>query len=238
MSEPNAPKRQQVMVGAALTIIGLIFLLDKLHIFGAHAILPFWPVVLIVVGALQLSQSGSQPTSARLLGAGLVLIGSLLTLRHLGFFDFRWRDGWPLLLIGAGVMVILNGRPRPQQALDESGIKPPPANGQGIKISAFLSGHQSQIDDPNFAGGDVTVLMGSAELDLRPAAMPAGATASLQLVVVMGELKIKLPADWSVSIQTSPILGEISDQTAPPVQPVKRLLIRGDVVMGSVEVSN
>ncbi|MCV2353943.1 cell wall-active antibiotics response protein [Paucibacter sp. B2R-40] len=241
MSTPNSPQDQQqktqVLVGIALAVLGLIFLLDNLHLFDARAILPFWPVVLIVVGVLKLSQSSSEPPSARLFAAALVLVGSLLTLRHLGIFDFRWRDGWPLLLIAAGVMVILNGRRRLEVSAQPAVVEPN-SDARRISINAVLGGNQAQIDEQHFAGGDITVLMGAAELDLRRASMPHGASATVQLLVLMGGLKIKLPGDWSVSIMGRPVLGSIEDKSAAPLQPGKRLLISGDVVLGSVEISN
>ncbi|HOJ76882.1 MAG TPA: PspC domain-containing protein [Bacillota bacterium] len=46
-----------------------------------------------------------------LLGLGLIVIGSLILLRNLGFIWFEWinlRNLWPLLLIAFGVSLLIN----------------------------------------------------------------------------------------------------------------------------------
>lgn len=243
MSSQNSP--QQILIGVALAAVGAIFLLDNLHIFDVRAILPFWPVVLIVVGVLKLSQTQSpgSNSSGRLLGAGMVLVGSLLTLRHLGIFDFRWREWWPLLLIAAGVMVIIKGkglsRARPEEqarGLLES-TAADSRKGEALNLLVVLSGNQSKVDTQDFVGGEITVVMGGAELDLRRALMQ-GDSAALQVFVMMGGLQIRLPSDWSVSLNATPLLGSIDDKTVPPLQVGKRLMVNGYAIFGGVEISN
>jgi predicted membrane protein len=222
--------QQQVLVGVVLAVVGLIFLLDLQYVFNVRAFLPFWPVVLIVIGAIKLAQPGQG--RSRWVGTALILVGSLLTLRHLGIFDFRWRDWWPLLLIGAGLMMIFKqGRPAVDAPSEASN------GGQPLHLVAVLSGNQAKLDAQEFGGGEVTVVMGGAELDLRGATM-AGGTATLQIFVAMGGLKITNPADWSVSSNAMPLLGDIDDKSSAPAQPNKRLLISGYAIFGGVEIRN
>jgi predicted membrane protein len=222
--------QQQVLVGVVLAVVGLIFLLDLQYVFNVRAFLPFWPVVLIVIGAIKLAQPGQG--RSRWVGTALILVGSLLTLRHLGIFDFRWRDWWPLLLIGAGLMMIFKqGRPAVDAPSEASN------GGQPLHLVAVLSGNQAKLDAQDFGGGEVTVVMGGAELDLRGATM-AGGTATLQIFVAMGGLKITIPSDWSVSSNAMPLLGDIDDKSSAPAQPNKRLLISGYAIFGGVEIRN
>ncbi len=224
--------QQRVVLGAALAILGLVFLLDNFHLFDARRVLPFWPVVFIAIGALKIHQS-RQPWGY-LIGAGLMAAGLLMTLQHLGYIEFRWRDWWPLLLIGAGVMVILKGQFRldsdsadqPAQALD----------GGRLNIAALMSGNVSKVDEQDFAGAEIAVIMGGVELDLRQASMNAPAT--LQVFVLMGGLDIKIPNDWSVTINAVPLLGGIEDKSVPPATVQKRLVINGFVLMGGIDIKN
>ncbi len=221
--------QQQVLVGVALAVVGMIFLLDLQHVFNVRAILPFWPVVLIVIGAIKLAQPGQG--RSRWVGSALILIGRLLTLRHLGIFDFRWRDWWPLLLIGAGLMMIF------KQSRPPAGAQTEASGGHPLHLVAVLSGNQAKLDAQDFGGGEVTVVMGGAELDLRGATLPAG-TATLQIFVAMGGLKITIPTDWSVSSNAMPLLGDIDDKSTAPASPAKRLVISGSVIFGGVEIRN
>ncbi len=224
--------QQRVVLGAALAILGLVFLLDNFHLFDARRVLPFWPVVFIVIGALKIHQS-RQPWGY-LVGGGLMLAGLLTTLQHLGYIEFRWRDWWPLLLIAAGVMVILKGQFRLDS--DTSDQPADALHGARLNIAALMSGNVSKVDAQDFSGAEIAVIMGGAELDLRHASMNAQAT--LQVFVLMGGLDIKIPNDWSVTINAVPLLGGIEDKSVPPVMPQKRLFINGFVLMGGIDIKN
>jgi hypothetical protein len=109
-------------------------------------------------------------------------------------------------------------------------------HGARIDASATLSGISLKNDSQEFAGGEINAVMGAVEIDLRQAAIAGEAV--LHLSVIMGGVEIKVPRDWSVSINGSPTLGGIEDKTIPPMTPGKRLVIEGSVVMGGVEIRN
>ncbi|MEJ6004946.1 DUF5668 domain-containing protein [Paucibacter sp. AS339] len=227
----------QVIFGVLLALLGGIFLLDNLHIFNARAILPFWPVVLIVVGFVKLLQP--REPAGRVFGLGLIVVGSALLLRHLGLLDFHWRDWWPLLLIGVGLKVILKGRfsdaergARPDHMQQEL------LHDKQVNIAVVMSGNQSRVDAQDFSGGDISVVLGAVELDLRQASMAEASTATLRVDVVLGGLELKVPSDWSVSINGTPLLAAFEDKTVPPLVPSKRLMLVGRAVMGGIEVRN
>lgn len=230
--KPQRDPRQQVLVGLVMAVLGVVFLLDNFHVFDVRRILPFWPLVLVGLGTLMLTQPGRD--ARRGVGLALIVVGSLLTLRHLGIFHFQWRDLWPLLLIGLGVVVMLKdklpaGWKLGDQAVQELSV-------DRIDLAAVLGGHQSRISSPQFAGGKVTVVLGGSELDLRRASIDGAAR--LDVFVLMGGLELKVPEDWSVSVNGRPLLGAIEDKTIPPLMSTKRLLIHGDVILGGVEVRN
>jgi len=54
----------------------------------------------------------------------------------------------------------------------------------------------------------------------------------------MGGVEIRVPREWSVVVNGSPVLGGIEDKTIPPMMPGKRLVIDGSVIMGGVEITN
>ena len=57
--EPRAGFRitGQLVLGISIAIIGLLFTLDNLHILRAREFLQFWPVALIAIGLVHLTQA-------------------------------------------------------------------------------------------------------------------------------------------------------------------------------------
>jgi hypothetical protein len=107
---------------------------------------------------------------------------------------------------------------------------------------AFLGGGERIIRTPDFRGGEVTAIMGGFEIDLRGAGI-VGDEAVLEVFTLWGGVEIRVPEDWIVQIQATPILGGISETVTGPAVPAapssgprKRLVIRGTAIMGGVEV--
>lgn len=106
-----------------------------------------------------------------------------------------------------------------------------------IDTTAVMAGSSIRDDTPNFQGGEVTVVMGGLEIDLRHAAITQP-EAVLNVFVVFGGLVIKVPTGWSVVSRGAPILGGIDDKTVPGMAANQRLVIDGYVIMGGVEIKN
>jgi len=226
--------QQRIVIGVVMALLGLLFLLDNFRVFDVDRVISFWPVVFIVVGGLKLAQP--QRRKDYVIGGGLVLVGVALTLEHMGILSVRWRDLWPLILIGVGIMVVFKGQLSERFARVDSA--PPNGmsdNGQ-LSLTTIMSGSQIKIDAQNFQGGEMTVLMAGVELDLRNAAMPADAT--VHVFVVMGGIELTVPTDWTVVFQGMPLMGGVEDKTIPTANPTKRLTITGTVVMGGIEIRN
>jgi predicted membrane protein len=234
--DPMHRQRSGIVFGAFIIVVGLFALLDNLHLFDSHRVQPFWPLVFVALGALKLSQArrGGQ----LILGAVLVALGAGMTLHNLGLVHFEWRQLWPVLLILAGLsMVAQSFRVRADETYGAPGQHGERLeHGARIDASATLSGISLKNDSQEFAGGDISAVMGSVEIDLRQAAIAAEAV--LRLSVIMGGVEIKVPREWSISVIGSPTLGGIEDKTVPPMTPGKRLVIEGSVIMGGVEISN
>lgn len=106
-----------------------------------------------------------------------------------------------------------------------------------IDTTVVMAGSSIRDDTPDFQGGEVTVVMGGLEIDLRHAAMTRP-EAVLNVFVVFGGLVIKVPTGWSVVSRGAPILGGIDDKTVPGMAASQRLVIDGYVIMGGVEIKN
>ena len=225
---------QRLVFGGILAFLGVVFLLDNFHVFDARSVLSFWPVVLIAVGGLKLSQA-TRP-GGQIVGGAFMLIGVLWTLSNMGIISLRWHDWWPMLLIAAGGLVIFRGQVRQDQLFNDDGGSSKTVQDNRLDLTAVMSGHQIKVDSQDFQGGDMTVIMAGVDLDFRNASMTGEAT--LDVLVTMGGLDIKIPADWSVTVKGIPLLGGIEDKSVPPANPVKRLCITGVLIMGGIQIKN
>ena len=237
--DPMHRQRSGIVLGAFIIVVGLFALLDNLHLFDAHRVQPFWPLIFVALGALKLAQARR---GAHLVwGGAMVAVGAGMTLQNLGLIHFEWRQLWPLALILIGLNVISKSfRPRGDAAIcltSEAGQNAQRLeHGSRIDASATMSGIVLKNDSQEFTGGEINTVMGAVEIDLRQAAIATEAV--LHLSVIMGGVEIRVPREWSVSVNGTPMLGGIEDKTAPPLTPGKRLIIEGSVIMGGVEITN
>lgn len=226
--------QQRVVFGFVLAFLGVVFLLDNFRVFDARSILAFWPVVFIAVGVLKLSHA-RHPTGY-IVGGGMVVVGLILTLSHMGIFKMDLRDWWPVVLIGLGLSVIFRGQMRQTGKLDEEGHYLETTRDPAVDLTVVMGGTQLRVDSQDFRGGDITSVMGGVELDLRNASISTEAT--LNVFVAMGGIDIKIPTDWTVIVNGIPLMAGIEDKSVPPVNPSKRLVITGFLVMGGMEIKN
>ena len=66
-----------------------------------------------------------------------------------------------------------------------------------------MGGVKKASSSPDFEGGDITAIMGGAEIDLRQASIRGG-PAVLDTFAMMGGIEIRVPDDWTVDLQGTP----------------------------------
>jgi predicted membrane protein len=223
----------QVILGAFVIALGILFLLDNLDIWDFHRAISFWPVVFIVAGVVKLLDSASQHGKA--VGAVLIGVGAVLTLGRLGYFHINWHDAWPLVIIGLGCAVVykaLAGR----RAIEGSVMKVAEDSDSIVDITAILGGFDRRINTPTFRGGEVTAVMGGCQLDLRGSSIEGEAV--INVFVAMGGISMKVPTDWTVILHGTPIIGGFDEKTNAAPNSTKRLIVKGYAIMGGVEIRN
>ena len=221
----------RLMVGILIIGIGALLLLGNLEILEVDNIWRFWPVILLVAGINMLVRCRFGPGSEG--GVVLTILGGAFLLRNLGLLDWRFKHLWPSLLIVLGVMVVVTSfrRTVPPRGSQSS-------SNPSLSLFTFLGGVDHKNDSPAFRGGEATAVMGGIDIDLRDANIADGEV-ELNCFAFMGGIEIKVPRDWSVVIKATPIMGYFGDTSRPAsTGGSKRLTVRGQVVMGSVEVKN
>ena len=99
---------------------------------------------------------------------------------------------------------------------------------------AFWSGKERRVTS-SFKRGELTAVMGGIELDLRSASTTGG-EATLDVFAFWGGIEIRVPPDWTVVNQVTAILGGSEDKSVGSRDARNRLVLRGFVIMGGVEI--
>ena len=233
--DPAHRARSRSVFGAIASGVGLLALLDNFGLFDFRAIQPYWPLLLVVSGLLKLRQT--RHFNGALVGGTLIVVGAVLTLHNLGYLRVHLRDWWPLFLIVGGAVVVARGF-RPQDDDGESPAGPGQRQEHSARLdaSAMLSGSVVSNDAQDFQGGEITAVMGGIEVDLRKASITGDAV--LNVFAMWGGITLQVPPDWSVNVRAMPLLGGIEQKSVPPMNPEKRLVIEGYVIMGGMEIKN
>lgn len=229
--EPRAGFRitGQLILGVAIAVVGTLFTLDNLHVLRAREFLQFWPVALIAIGLVHVSQARSG--AGRVGGGVWILVGVVLLGNRLGFFHVHIWTFWPLILVLVGGRIIW-------QTLDSHRAADRGDNSATISAIAVMGGFDRRITSHDFRGGEITAFMGGGKLDLRDAT-PAGGQAVINLFAMMGGFEIVVPESWRVISEVTPFMGGIEDRSRTSTNAnAPCLVLRGFVMMGGVTLKN
>ena len=228
--------KSQMAIGVAVIVIGLLFLVDNLGWVDLDFRRHLWPMALIFFGILKLLQT--RTSSGKLIGGGLIAAGCLVILRQTGIIDIDWRSLWPLLLIGFGLSVVFKSLSGGGAAVMKRAGAPADDESEQteVNITSFMGAFKRRITTADFRGGEITALMAGCDLDLRQSSINGEAV--LNVFSLFGGVTIKVPIDWTVVLQGTPIMGGFEEKTVPPATPGKVLYVRGYAIMGGLEVRN
>jgi hypothetical protein len=233
---PGSPRPHittQVVFGLMLVVAGVIFTLDNLEIIDARDYLRFWPVVFVGVGALKLWHA-TRDGHGWLSGLFFFALGWWMLLNRVLYFRFSPREFFPMVLVFLGGYLVwrgFGGHRRDRVSDGQSSFS-------GL---AIMGGVARRSNSQAFLGADLTAIMGGCEIDLRQASIAAGSEAIIDIFAFWGGIEIRVPEDWVVVTRAIPLMGGVVDKTVTPHPApaiVKRLVVRGIVVMGGVEIKN
>ncbi|KQZ43964.1 LiaI-LiaF-like domain-containing protein [Duganella sp. Root1480D1] len=239
----------QMLIGAAVIVAGFLFLIDNLGWIDLDMRVHFWPIILMVFGASTLAQAPRRGSGAAVAGVVMIGFGALSLLKGLGLIAISWKLIFPIGIIGLGLMMVFRANKRSKQTDSQStvassyaddtslfGVSEGETSERVLELTAILGGFQRKITTQDFRGGDLTSIMGGIDLDMRTASL--NGTAVLNVFALMGGISIKVPTDWTVELEGTPVLGGFEEKTMEPKDNSKRLVVRGTVVMGGLEIRN
>jgi len=227
-----------IIFGGLILLVGILLLLDNLHLVEfKQDIWDFWPVVIILIGLSQLFNTASGRFS--FFGLFLVALGVLLLLNELGHLDFEIWTLWPVVVIIMGFHIIRHhiqgtGKGRGRHSWMGGSRE---VDKDFINVSAILGGGEYTFSSKDLKGGKLTAIMGGGELDLRNCAFQSPQI-HLDVFVLMGGYEIRVPKDWNVIARVTPLLGGIDNKTVKLNDSKKDLIITGTIFMGGFEIKN
>jgi hypothetical protein len=99
----------RVIFGLVVMLIGTLLLLDRLEWWGVRLNVPLWPWILVVLGLVRLSDRSTDATGcprSRRSAMWLLFVGAWGLLNEYRLFGIHYGHSWPILLIGAGVLIV------------------------------------------------------------------------------------------------------------------------------------
>ncbi len=228
MSEHKTQGR--IFWGLLLIVLGVLFLFDQMgRLDFGDLVGRFWPVIFILIGVSILLSNNFKNAGS---GIFFILFGTFFLLMRMRIFDRAlWHYIWPVAIIGAGLWILLRPAWRPDKARGSA------VTADTLDIKQVFSGTERTVESQEFRGGQVEVVFGSAEIDLRAARL-AGGQATLSLSAVFGAIEVLVPRDWQIVLEGSPVLGSIESRkaAAPEAARTGTLKVQGSAVFGSIEI--
>jgi predicted membrane protein len=184
----------------------------------------------VILGIYSLIKSGFKNISGPIT---MIIIFGIIQLLVLGILSWsvigNW---WPLIIILIGAGIIFNHYRQPSTNIDSR---------DKIDVMAMLGGVDNNIKSNDFKGGEITVLMGGVELDLRDSKI-GDQPAVINATVIMGGVDLKVPADWNIDIKMIPILGGVDDERRRSSDENQKdkpdLVLNGFVALGGLSIKD
>ena len=229
MKNTSSALTSGTVLGTVVVLLGLVLTLGNFDVIDASSYLRYWPVLLVIFGVIKALQPGG--SGGRFFGGLIAFVGAFMLLNRMDVINMNLWSFWPLLLVAAGASMILKHRGAPTADIDAE-------EQDTVGGMAVLGGLQQRISSRSFRGGSVSAIMGGHEIDLRDADMPDGQKAVLDIFALMGGVEVRVPEDWTIVIEGNAFLGGYENKARGSVSVRKHLVIRGQAIMGGVEIRN
>jgi predicted membrane protein len=237
-TQPNPRMTKKYAIGVVILLAGLTLLAYNFGIITDHwkHIFFSWQMLLIVIGVISLlSRDNHVP------GIILISVGGFFLLPRLFFLPDNFvHNFWPLVLIGAGLLIIFRVVPMNRfRRHDPAGAER--TSHEGMIFEEVVFGDSKQrITSQDFRGGHAHCVFGSIEIDLTQAKLAEG-TQILDLSVVFGGITVIVPSDWKVQMKMSSVLGGFADKRVyvkEQPDPSRILIVKGNAVFGGGELKS
>jgi predicted membrane protein len=230
MDQRTRPMTAQLVIGLTIVVMGILFTLDNLGLLDARDYLRFWPLAILAIGVMNFS--AARDMGGRVFGGFIAFVGVWLLLGNLNVIHARLWDLWPMILVFFGGSLVLRG------LYGRDFVRRGDSSSQ-ITAIAMLGGFDRTVTADPFRGGEITAVMGGGKIDLTRARIENGASAAINVLALMGGMEIRVPDTWVIENRVIYFMGGTDDRSRLPADANSpRLVLRGFVMMGGIEVKN
>ncbi|AEH61176.1 putative transmembrane protein [Methanosalsum zhilinae DSM 4017] len=222
----------QVLLGILVLLLGILLLIRNLEIYDTGQLLQYIPSLFILLGVYILIKSRFTSITGPVI---IILIATFVQLLVLEIVTWgtliTW---WPIIFILIGLDILLKRKRRSST---------PKRSDQKVDITAVFDEVNLSNNSPDFKGGNISVVLGDSELDLKDAEI-GSSPAKINVTVLLGEADIIVPEDWQVEMDLINILGDIYDKRPnrsgdKEVSTEKPdLIITGTVILGDFSIKD
>lgn len=236
---PARNNGSKVIFGIILLCLGVLFLLKRLHLIPPLHFHDVWPFVVLFIGLLIGVRNGFR-------NAGSWILIAIGVAHLIPTFDFMVGDNQitsrelaaPALLIGLGIIIILNNRKKKDYNLP---LTSNTVTGDAIQVDVVFGGRREFVTSKNFQGGKVSATFGGAEINLIQADFGTDVVV-LELRATFGGIELIVPAHWVITNEMESAFGAVEDQrrmhAGDTLEGRKTLVLRGSCTFGGVEIKS
>ncbi len=239
-------QNSRLWIGLIFIIIGALLLIDNLGFFyfGFRHLIFSWHTIFIIIGIILLSKSRNSTT-----GMIFLVIGLYGLFNHIfrPFFNFTFRDLFPLIIIIIGLYFILKRNETKhthqkninQHPIDSNSFQE--INNDIIDETYILTHSNKKIVTKNFKGGRLTIIASVININLADSNLSNGEII-LEITCLAGGFSILIPKNWKVITNVSTIFGGLDtkqyivDNSLPFEEGL--LIIKGTIFFGGGEIKS
>ena len=235
-----------IVFGLFVLLAGVSMLLTNIGFLQAeiHNYIFSWQSLLIALGILFISGGFRRHWFG---GLVLITIGTVFLIdmiygETLGLKNLIW----PIILMVVGLAILIRiFLPKSKDCCFKTHIicdmDKNSSSDDYLESERVFSGVNFKVDSQNFKGGNVSFVFGGGEIDFNDAKLAEGIN-RLKIECVFGGVKIRVPENWDVTIESSGVFGGFSDERKRvPYESIdreKKLIIKIESVFGGGELTN
>lgn len=234
--------RGRVLSGVLIIVAGVVLLLKELGYMLPDCLFT-WKMLIILIGLYTgFKHSFKRPGWLILVFIGLVfMIEDIFPGTHINQFL------WPIVIIAAGVFMITTAGKRKQRWKEwhekcryhRNDFVSSTSTDNMLDTVSILGGVKKNVITKDFKGGEVTCVMGGAEINLSQADFNGRVV--LEITQVFGGTLLIVPSNWEIQSENVAILGGIEDKRKgldKEPSSGKILVLKGVTVFGGIDIKS